>query len=103
MSEIKRSCKITKILNEIEEKTNSPKRNKTATTSNEFLFFPLMDIKKKFKISNKFDRKHSEKLLEEKDKYLEVVELDDRLPEDIEEIPTYKLSNSDLLNITFGM
>ena len=103
MSEIKRSSNISKILNKIEEKTNSYKRNKTATTSNEFLFFPLMDIKNKFKISNKFDKKHSEKLLKDKDKYLKAVELDDKLPEDIEEIPIYKISKTDPLNITFGM
>ena len=103
MTEIKRSRNISKILNGIEEKEIGPKRNKTRTKSHEFLFFPLMDIKNKFRMSNKFDRKHSEKLLEEKDKYLEVVELDDRLPEEIDESSDYKISNIDPLNITFGM
>ena len=103
MSEIKRSRNIIEILNEIEEKKNDYKRNKFRPKSQLFLFFPLMDIKNKFKMSNKFDRKHSKKLLEEKDKYLEVVELDDRLPEEIGESPINKFVEIDPLNITFGM
>ena len=103
MSEIKRSRNIIEILNEIEEKKNDYKRNKFRQKSHLFLFFPLMDIKNKFKMSNKFDRKHSKKLLEEKDKYLEVVELDDRLPEEIGESPINKFVKIDPLNITFGM
>ena len=103
MSEINCLSNVTKISYEIEEKADNRKKNKTKTKQNEILFFPVMDIKKKFKISNKFDKKHSEKLLEEKDKYLEVVELDDRLPEEIEEISHFNLSNIDPLNITFGM
>ena len=102
MTEIKRSRNINKILNEIEEKTNNYKRNKTETKSHEFLFFPLMDINKKFKISHKFDQKHSEKFLDEKDKCLEVVEIDDKLPEEMEESRIDKLSKNDPLNITFG-
>ena len=103
MSEIKRSRHIIKIINEKGKKANSHKMNKTNSKFHEFLFFPLMDITKKFKISNKFDEKHSKHLLEEKDKYLEVVELDDKLPEDIEEIASYKISKIDPLNITFGI
>ena len=103
MSEINCLSNVTKISYEIEEKADNRKKNKTKTKQNEILFFPVMDIKNKFKISNKFDKKHSEKLLEEKDKYLEVVELDDRLPEEIEEISHFNLSNIDPLNITFGM
>ena len=102
MSEVKHSRNIIKILNPIKEKINKKKRSKTKTKSHEFLFFPVMDIKKKFKISNKFDKKHSEKFLEEKDKYLEVVELDDKLPEN-EESLAYKISNIDLLNFSFGI
>ena len=103
MSEIKRSSNIKNILNETKEKTTCYKRNKAKTKTHEFLFFPLMDIKKKFKISNKFDKKHSEKLLKEKDKYLKVVELDDRLSDESEGNSENKLSNIDPLNITFGM
>ena len=103
MSEIKHSRNIIEILNEIEEKENAHKRNKTRTKSQGFLFYPLMDIKKKFKISNKFDEKHSEKFLEEKDKCLEEVELDDKLPEEINESSEYKIMKFDPLNITFGM
>ena len=102
MTEIKRSRNIIQILGEIEEKEKIHKRSKTKSISHEFLFFPLMDIDKKFKISNKFDKKHSEKFLEEKDKYLDVVELDDKLPEN-EESLAYKISNIDLLNFSFGI
>ena len=102
MSEIKHSRNIIKILNEIEEKKNSNKRSKIRPKSHSFLFFPVMDIEKKFKISNVFDEKNSEKFLEEKDKYLEVVELDDTLPEEIGENPIYKMTKIDPLNITFG-
>ena len=103
MTEIKRSRNIVEIMNVVEEKESDCKRNKPRTKSHEFLFFPLMNIKNKFKMSNKFDRKHSKKLLEEKDKYLEVVELDDRLPEEIGESPINKFVKIDPLNITFGM
>ena len=103
MTEIKRSRNIIEIMNGIEEKVSDFKRNKSRTKSQEFLFFPLMNIKNKFKISNKFDEKHSEKLLQEKDKYLEVVELDDRIPEEIEERPFNKISKNDPLKFTFGM
>ena len=102
MTEIKHSRNIIQILNEIEEKEKIHKRSKTKSIPHEFLFFPLMDIDKKFKISNKFDKKHSEKFLEEKDKYLDVVELDDKLPEN-EESLAYKISNIDLLNFSFGI
>ena len=102
MSEIKRSRNIIKILKEIEEKPNSHKSNKVKTKSNDFLFFPEMDIENKFKISNKFDKKRSEKFLEEKDKCLEVVELDDKLPEEFGESRIYKIEKIDPLNITFG-
>ena len=100
MSEINCSHNVITILRETEEKTNCHKSYKEKAKCHKFLFFPLMDIKKKFKISNKFDKKHSEKLLEEKDKYLEEVELDDRLPEEIEENQSTKI---DPFNITFGM
>ena len=103
MSEIKRSRNIITVLKEIEEKKNTQKRNKVRAKSHDFLFFPIMDIKKKFKLSNKFDEKHSQVFLEEKDKYLEEVELDDRLPEEIKESSIYKTSKIDLLNLTFGM
>ena len=103
MTEIKRSRNIVKIMSEIKEKKNNLKINKTKSISHEFLFFPLMDIEKKFKISNKFDKKHSEKFLKEKDKFLEIVELDDKLPEEIEESPIYNISTIGLLDFTFGM
>ena len=103
MTEIKRSRNIVEIMNVVEEKESDCKRNKPRTKSHEFLFFPLMNIKNKFKMSNKFDEKHSEKLLQEKDKYLEVVELDDRIPEEIEERPFNKISKNDPLKFTFGM
>ena len=102
MSEIKRSRNIIEILNEIKEKTNIHTKNKTKSNSQEFLFFPVMDIKNKFKICNNFDKKNSKKFLEEKDKCLERVELDDRLPEEIEENLIYKIAKIDPLNITFG-
>ena len=89
-----------KTLNEIEEKTKIHKNNKSKPKNKEILFFPLMDIKNKFKISKIFDEKNSAKLLEEKDKYLEEVELDDKLPEGS---PTYKITKIDPLNITFGI
>ena len=101
MNEIRRSRNIITILNEIDEKTNSLKKIKTAKNSHEFLFFPVMDIKNKFKISNKFDRRHSKKFLQEKDECLEVVELDDKFSE-IQESPTYKIPKINPLNITFG-
>ena len=101
MTEIKHSNNIINDLDEIEEKTNNLKGNKSK--SNEYLFFPVMDIQNKFKISNKFDRRHSRKFLEEKDKYLEVVEIDDKLPEEIEENSIYEISKIDPLNITFGI
>ena len=103
MSEIKHSRNIIEILNEIENDSNKHKRSKTKSKFNGFLFFPLMDIDKKFKISNKFDKKHSKKFLKEKDIFLEVVELDDRLPEEIGESQNYEISNIDLLNFTFGI
>ena len=46
-----------KTLNEIEEKTKIHKNNKSKPKNKEFLFFPLMDIKNKFKISKIFDGK----------------------------------------------
>ena len=101
MTEIKSSNNIINVLDEIEEKTNNLKGNKSK--SNEFLFFPVMDIQNKLKINNKFDRRHSRKFLEEKDKYLEVVEIDDKLPEEIEENSIYEISKIDPLNITFGI
>ena len=106
MNEIKCSINIIDISNESSEKTNNHKKNKKNTSnskSNEFLFFPLMDIETKFKLSNKFDKKHSEKFLEEKDKCLGSVELDDKLPEEIGEGPFYKISTIDLINFTFGI
>ena len=108
MNKIKHFINIIEISNETEEKTNNHKKNKKNKKNksnpdpNEFLFFPLMDIETKFKLSNKFDKKHSEKFLEEKDKCLGAVELDDKLPEEIGEGPFYKISNIDLLNFTFG-
>ena len=108
MSEIKHSRNIITIMNEIKEKNeekeneNSIQKNKERKKSHDFLFFPMMDIDKKFKLNNAFDRRHSKEFLEEKDKYLETVELDDRLPEEIGETPLYKTSKIDLLNITFG-
>ena len=102
MSEIKRSRNIIEILNEIEEKANDDTKNKIKPNSKEFLFFPLMDIKNKFKICNNFDKKNSQKFLEEKDEYLQRVELDDRLPDEIKKSLAYKIIKTDPLNITFG-
>ena len=51
MSEIKCSRNTIKISNEQEEKSNNCKKNKKRFKSHEFLFFPIMDIKKKFKLS----------------------------------------------------
>ena len=103
MTEIKRSRNIIKILNEIEEKAINDKKNKPKSKSHEFQFFPVMDIKKKFQICNIFDKKNSKKFLKEKDKCLEVIEIDERLIEKIEESRTYKITKIDPLNITFGM
>ena len=101
MTEIKSSNNIINVFDEIEEKANNLRGNKSK--SHEFLFFPVMDIQNKFTISNKFDRRHSRKFLEEKDKYLEVVEIDDKLPEEIEKSSIYEISKIDPLNITFGI
>ena len=103
MTEIKRSRNIINILNEIEKKEDNHKKNKQKSKSHEFQFLPVMDIKTKFKISNKFDRSHCRNFLEEKDKCLESIIVDDRLPEKIGESPVYKISKIDPLNITFGI
>ena len=103
MTEIKHSRNIINILNEIEEKEIEQIKKKPKSKSLEYQILPNMDIKTKFKISNKFDKRHSKKFLEEKDKCLEPVKIDDRLPEEIEKTQTYKIAKMDPLNITFGM
>ena len=103
MTEIKRSTNNIKISNEIEEKEITAKKNKPKSKSHEFQFFPVMDIKKKFRISNKFDKKNSKKFLKEKDKCLKVIEIDDRFPEKMEENQIYEITKADPLNITFGI
>ena len=102
MTEIKRSTNIIKILNEIEEKEITAKKNKPKSKSHQFQFFPVMDIKNKFQVCNKFDKKNSKKFLKEKDKCLKVVEIDDRLPEKMEENKIHEIAKADPLNITFG-
>ena len=102
MTEIKHSRNIIKVLNEIEEEAISNKKNKPKSKSHEFQFFPVMDIKTKFQICNKFDKKHSKKFLKEKDKCLEAIEIDEKLIEKIEENRIYKITKIDPLNITFG-
>ena len=96
MNKIKLYPNTIEVVNETEENAN-----KTKSKSHEFLFYPAMDIQKKFKISNKFDRKHSEKFLQEIDRYLEVVELDDRLPEEFDESSISKIDKINPLNLTF--
>ena len=103
MTEIKPSKNISNILNEIEKKENEHIKIKPKSKSLEYQFLPNMDIKTKFRICNKFDKKNSKKFLKEKDKCLEAVQIDDRLPEEIRESSIYKIAKIDPLNITFGM
>ena len=103
MTEIKRSQNIINILNKIGEKEDNHRKNKPKSKTHEFRFLPVMDIKTKFRISNKFDKKNFQKFLKEKDKCLESVKIDDRLQEEIGENQIYKIAKINPFNITFGM
>ena len=73
---------------------------KTAQSNNQYnqMFKDLFD-ENKFKIRNDFDRKHSKEFLNEKDKYLRPVNLDDFLSDEDEKIETLNRISS---KFTFG-